>query len=290
MRQKESLGPEDIRIITSLRSDSALLHSEQNHAFSKNPPAPSQFYISSYHRDRLLAAARDFQWGPAIKVLEDSDGVAKLEKVLRDALDVEYHDSHYPQPLKASSDIAVSVFASMPTDEAQIRIDLDERGNFSTTLRPCTCVPSSAFFPLKLEKVPPPDTLVWTIYLSKIAFPITLYTQHKTSYRLPYDQARAQLASTDLQTEILLQNMAGEIMEGTLTTPYFWREGGWVTPASKCGGNRGTTRRWALERGLCTEGVIKADMLIEEEVIWLSNGVRGFGWGRLALNVATSVS
>ena len=172
----------------------------------------------------------------------------------------------------------------------QIRIDLDQRGNFSTTLGPITYLPISAFFPLTLEQVPSPDTLVWTIYLSPTAYPITLYTQHKTSYRLLYDQARAQLSGTDLQTEVLLQNTAGEIMEGTLTTPYFWREGRWVTPASKCGGNRGTTRRWALEQRLCTEGVVRANELMEAEIIWLSNGVRGFGWGRLALNVVTSAS
>ena len=76
-------------------------------------------------------------------------------------------------------------------------------------------------------------------------------------------------------------NERGEVMEGTLTTPYFWREGGWVTPREGCGGNRGTTRRWALERGVAVEGTIRAEDVRAGEVVWLSNGVRGFGWGRV---------
>lgn len=72
-------------------------------------------------------------------------------------------------------------------------------------------------------------------------------------------------------------------MEGTLTTPYFFREGRWITPAEGCGGNRGTTRRWALDAGLCEEGVLRRESVREGEVVWLSNGVRGFGWGIVEL-------
>lgn len=72
-------------------------------------------------------------------------------------------------------------------------------------------------------------------------------------------------------------------MEGTLTTPYFFREGRWITPAEECGGNRGTTRRWALDAGLCEEGVVGRESVREGEVVWLSNGARGFGWGVVEL-------
>lgn len=72
-------------------------------------------------------------------------------------------------------------------------------------------------------------------------------------------------------------------MEGTLTTPYFFRDGRWITPAEECGGNRGTTRRWALDAGLCEEGVLRRESVREGEVVWLSNGVRGFGWGVVEL-------
>ena len=74
-------------------------------------------------------------------------------------------------------------------------------------------------------------------------------------------------------------NTRDEIMEGSKTTPYFLRDNKWITPARECGGNLGTTRRWALEKGLCEEGVVKADSVKENEIVVLSNGVRGFQAG-----------
>lgn len=55
--------------------------------------------------------------------------------------------------------------------------------------------------------------------------------------------------------EVLVAATDGVVMEGSVTTPYFWRGGRWVTPSvgarfgdDGCGGQDGTTRRWALER------------------------------------------
>lgn len=84
--------------------------------------------------------------------------------------------------------------------------------------------------------------------------------------------------------EVLLVSVKdGAIMEGSLTSPFFWRDGGWVTPETGCGGQIGTTRRWALEKGLCKEGVVKLDELVDGEECWLGNGVRGFKWGKVKL-------
>lgn len=41
----------------------------------------------------------------------------------------------------------------------------------------------------------------------------------------------------------------------------------------------GTTRRYALEQGLCEEGIVMKDSIKVGEKVVLSNGVRGFGWG-----------
>lgn len=70
-------------------------------------------------------------------------------------------------------------------------------------------------------------------------------------------------------------------MEGSITTPYFLRAGKWITPAASEGGNVGTTRRWALEMGLCVEGRVDRASVSRGEVVWLSNGVKGWGWGRV---------
>ena len=119
----------------------------------------------------------------------------------------------------------------------------------------------------------------------------TLSTRHKTSYRLQYDKALALLPAhpTDsvlngvqLQAEVLIVNDFNEdweIMEGCKFTPYFWRGNKWITPASRCGGNVGTTRRWALEKGLCEEGVVKGGSVKYNDIIVLSNGAKGFQSG-----------
>lgn len=70
-------------------------------------------------------------------------------------------------------------------------------------------------------------------------------------------------------------------MEGSITTPYFLRGERWVTPIASQGGNLGTTRRWALETGLCVEAHVARTSVHLGEVVWLSNGVRGWGWGKV---------
>lgn len=70
-------------------------------------------------------------------------------------------------------------------------------------------------------------------------------------------------------------------MEGSITTPYFWRRGRWVTPPASAGGNIGTTRRFALEAGICVEETVMRQNVAEGEAIWLSNGARGWGWGQI---------
>lgn len=72
-------------------------------------------------------------------------------------------------------------------------------------------------------------------------------------------------------------------MEGSITTPYFARAGKWVTPPAAHGGNIGTTRRWALETGLCSEMAVLRSDVKAGEVVWLSNGVRGWGWGQVEM-------
>lgn len=70
-------------------------------------------------------------------------------------------------------------------------------------------------------------------------------------------------------------------MEGCIFTPYFKRGVNWITPQEICGGNRGTTRRWAVERGLCKVGVVKVGSVKDGEIIVLSNGAKGFQSGTM---------
>ncbi|EAT86557.1 hypothetical protein HBI56_128270 [Parastagonospora nodorum] len=120
------------------------------------------------------------------------------------------------------------------------------------------------------------------------------------------------------QVEVMLFNDVDELTEGTYTSLYFYRGGRWVTPPvgvpsafkpssqdgeqdegelrvpfpgrwghsvrSKkvgAGGQRGTSRRWALGKGFCMEEPISIDTIEVGEGVWVSSGVRGFGFGRV---------
>ena len=155
---------------------------------------------------------------------------------------------------------------------------------FST---PTPGVTLGTLFPLNLD-----DLLTqlptFDVFVSPITTTPSLFTSHKTTNRAQYDQVRSLLPATSNHlneqrstrfAEILLINRNAEIMEGSITTPYFFRAGEWITPRAQCGGNLGTTRRYALEAGLCKEGIVTRESVQRGEKVVLSNGVRGFGWG-----------
>ena len=119
----------------------------------------------------------------------------------------------------------------------------------------------------------------WLVYLDLRKVEYSLLTRHKTTERPMYDCARTLLENPSQAEEVLLQNTRGEIMEGSISTPYFWRDQRWTTPAETCGGNLGTTRRWALDKGIAVEGIIKMGEIDIGETLILSNGVHGFSVG-----------
>lgn len=47
------------------------------------------------------------------------------------------------------------------------------------------------------------------------------------------------------------------------------------------GGQRGTTRRWALRSGHCMEEIVDRSSVKVGELVWVSNGVRGFHIGKI---------
>ncbi|MCJ1397179.1 hypothetical protein MMC11_000371 [Xylographa trunciseda] len=256
--------PPNLGIFTSIRSDALLLTHPLNQ-FSPTPtssPSPSQFYLLPYHRDRLLSAAQHFAFQHCITLLSGPSGLSILQSSLETHLLNTYSSSTYPSPVR-------------------IRISISPNGDLTLASAPTPALPLGAFFPLSLSPSPDTATATWHIQLSPIAIEPCPYTYHKTTNRDMYDAARAHLSPAATDVEVLIVNGRGEVMEGSLTTPYFWREGQWVTPQESCGGNRGTTRRWALERGVAVEGVVRALDVRMGEVVWLSNGVRGFGWGRV---------
>jgi 4-amino-4-deoxychorismate lyase len=161
-------------------------------------------------------------------------------------------------------------------------------------------LPLSAFFPSSL---PPPDNLLsdlhkWDIYLLPHLFKAPSHppARHKTTARGAYGEATAELNAVldnrreagERMVEILLpvvdpnRTEAGrelELSEGTLTTPFFYRDGRWITPREEAGGCNGVSRRYALEHRLAVIGTVSASSVKVGETVYLGNGVRGFSWG-----------
>ena len=252
-------SPTDVQILTTMRYLLGFdIDQRPENYVIPVPEGFNQCYMLIHHRDRMLAAAKALQWPLAVEALSGYQGL----EYLQDCLDEGRQGSSH----------------------CKLRVVLSRTGVLTVTTTPCAEVLHLyVAFPSEFSISPPLDMQAWRIQLSPVLFPASIYTQHKTTFRSHYDFARSHLTKDQSGVEVLLMNLAGEIMEGSIATPYFFRNGMWVTPAKECGGNQGTTRRWALESGLCVEGVVRGDELQNLEIVWLSNGVRGFGWGFMDL-------
>lgn len=249
-------------IISSLRYDPALPNVVAQHAHPYPEPADSPYYLLSYHRDRLVIAARHFRWSRALDWLQQD--LKSFGKFLDDSI------PDRKQPWR-------------------LRVAVDCNGNGSVDVNP-----TAAIDPLNLL-IPPLHSSerspVWRVYIDTEATTPSGFTTHKTTARETYTAARlrAGINSPAETAEVLVVNPENEIMEGSITTPYFRRRGPgggpvWCTPSLGSGGNDGTTRRYALAQGFCIEQVITKADLVDGEDCWLSNGVRGFMKGVLVVN------
>lgn len=218
-------------------------------------------YFLPYHRDRLISAAQSFGWAAIADSLNGEAGLELLSSLAE-------------QHLGTISD------TGQVDAVRKIKISLYRDNNFT--------VESAAITPTDMEHIfPLPTDLNSAASLprrcivklnSEVTVP-SMFTTHKTSERSPYDRARIRTGvahEPPTTAEVLLFNPQDEIMECSLSTPYFLRDAQWVTPPLSSGGHAGVTRRLALERGLCREQIIPMGSLRNEEAIWISNGVRGF--------------
>ncbi|TGO87141.1 hypothetical protein BPOR_0247g00060 [Botrytis porri] len=283
------------QLFTSLRYDPLLLQSPLNiesWPLPTSTPTPSPFYMLPYHRDRLLQAATHFSFPAAIAAISGVSGFQNLLSTLSSSI-----DTQSPTPLR-------------------VRIVLSHTGTLTIESNPVPPVPLSNLFPnhlpppssISLPPTPyissltggaltlgpttflpsdPSTSIPWTIIPDPSRTTPTPYTSFKTTSRSQYNSARerAQIPTfTSPQEVLLISSKNGEIMEGSLTTPFFYRDGKWATPFESSGGQIGTTRRWALEKGICEESTITLNSLTEGEECWISNGVRGFTWGKIQLS------
>ncbi len=278
----------DFQLFSSLRFDVQLLESSANHVLSGSP---SPFYMLPYHRARILEAAIHFGWSAPAERISGPQGLL-----------------HILQKLEASVDVK-------SITPLRVRIILNSDGNVMVDTNEAPPVPLTNLFP---SRIPPPapklevspltggvmmlgegDTLhagaalgsplqthPWTVLVDREKTKPSPFTTYKTTCRDVYvgARARAGIQSMTEHKEVLIISETGhEIMEGSLTSVYFWRGGRWVTPPVSSGGQAGTTRRWLLENGLCDEEVVSSNSLVDGEECWISNGVRGLIWGKIKL-------
>lgn len=248
-------------IISSLRYDPILPIVVANNPAGYPEPRHSPYYLLAYHRDRLITTARRFQWNKALDWLQQD-----LESFER-FLDASIPDRQQPW---------------------RLRIAVDCNGNGSVGVNPTAVIdPASLLIPTLHSR---PESSGWRVYVDTQATVPSAFTTHKTTAREEYTAARvrAGINSPAETAEVLVVNPDGEVMEGSITTPYFRRSGSsgpeWCTPSLSSGGNDGTTRRYAVTQGFCSERVISKVDLVDGEECWLSNGVRGFMSGVLVLN------
>ncbi|PYH95309.1 D-aminoacid aminotransferase-like PLP-dependent enzyme [Aspergillus ellipticus CBS 707.79] len=255
------MSGDDFRIISSLRYDPALPAIVGAADFYPDP-LRTPYYLLPYHQERLRSAATCFGWDKAITFLKQD-----LHQF------AQFLDSFIPDNTKPW----------------RLRIVMDSTGACDVEVNPTASMdPLSLLTPSQSTS----QSNTWRVYIDPERIAPSALTTHKTTTRDFYTAARLRSGITSLleQAEVLLVNPSGEIMEGSITTPYFRRRDttrgdnkDWVTPPLSSGGNAGTTRQYALAQGFCTEQVITAADLVDGEECWLSNGVRGFIRGRIVL-------
>lgn len=202
----------------------------------------SPLYMLDLHRDRILRAATYWRWTEAVDRLSGDEALSQLARMAQEA-----------------------VGRTSDTRPLRLRIIVDSKGHVSFQHFDTPALPLENLLPRGLPqpgsapgpdepKVPPRFTLV----VDDDSTPRSEFTHFKTTNRAIYEDARQRAGIGPLDhKEVLIVNAHDRsVMEGSTTTPYFWRGGRWVTPPVSpvfswdegSGGQDGTSRRWALQR------------------------------------------
>lgn len=146
-------------------------------------------------------------------------------------------------------------------DSLRVRLALDRGGGASVQSQP---------------HVPLPAGTVWRLGIASVRVDSRdLLLRHKTSLRSVYEQARAEIAASDAD-EVLLLNERGEICEGTITSLFVETgDGALVTPPLSCGLLAGVLRAELLATERAREQVLWPSDLSVARRIYVGNSLRG---------------
>lgn len=236
----------------------------------------SPIYLSSFHRERLIEAAQFFDW--------------------QDALRAPMLSSEHQWECELSDAVQVYLRGRPALERTlKIRLDVFRDGQAKTTFAPVPAATSAMLYPKHLPALEEVDqSSTYDVVLDWVPTQITPFTHLKTANRSDYDEARSRMTEVQSKvygeakaippSEVILHNPYGDVTEGSFTNVYFWRNNQWITPpvGHESGGLAGVARRWALETKLCERiEKVKVEDVQEGEVVWISNGVRGFDIGRI---------
>jgi 4-amino-4-deoxychorismate lyase len=258
-------GAANFRIFTSFRLDVPNDPGETKATLCDlDQPCPF-----SLHQERLLRSAKAFGWSSVADWLSGPLGLQRLADAVGSGLSRNVASVSSATAFKVR--LTVSRDAVIGVECSQLATGISNQGDRGICL------------PKELVEGPTVSGICKVVLDTEPIRP-SLFTTHKTTARIAYENARERANISKVTAdhgEVLLFNPNGEIMEASISTPYFYRTGRWVTPPLSSGGNAGVSRRIALETLLCVEEVVKVDSLRDKETVWISNGVRGFIMGSL---------
>lgn len=305
----------DFHVFTSLRYDPLLLTSAENSRPELSFVAPSPFYMLVYHRDRLLEAAQHFEYETVSHIL--SDGPALHESLLKEVKSY-FENGGKDEPLKVRlsfDKIARMTVEFAPIAPVKLETlyppSLKPPASQSANNETSGTVP----WALKIDTAPTPSspftllkTSVRDMYNTSRARALPQNPQNSkfaevilynecdeltegsiTSVYLyrggrwvtpPVGVPAGSFDATTLKSITKANGEEERWDEGELRKPFAGRWGHSVRSAKVgSGGQRGTTRRWALSKGMCMEEPVSVNTVQVGEGAWVSNGVVGFGFG-----------
>jgi len=259
----------NFRIISTFLYDPHLPAFIAQHGDNHYPePRDSPCYLIKFQLDRMLDAATHFKWEKVVALLRPN-----------------------------WEDLLKKILSEIPNRDClwrvSLHLDVDGHHYLSTTPVELS-TPLSFYLPRSLDERPDHvDVRPWQLFVDSehtMPSPFTLYkTTERQHCNVAFNRGILGRSLDSTICDVLLLNPHGEVMEATRTTPYFQRRRtkdvstdslvtdlNWVTPPLSSGGNASTTRRFALEAGLCLEEVVRVQDLVDGELCWLSNAVRGF--------------
>ncbi|KAI9719028.1 MAG: hypothetical protein M1812_003657 [Candelaria pacifica] len=279
-------------LLSSLRYDPLLLSCPDNNSIYRKDSTPTPLYMLQFHKDRIFAAAQHFRWHEAISKLNGVEGLNTLEQTLSAAVS-QQSDPDTPIKLRVLlSRTGVLTVEATPTPPVSLEDlfpkELKHHDTFTPSSKTGGALLLGSGDQAFNDSAKTMNSGPWRVSLDSLRTTPSSFTKYKTTFREVYADARARACIPSYQelAEVLLINPRGEVMEGTLTSVYFFRQGRWVTPPITSGGHDGTTRKWLLSMCRCFEEVIVADSVVEGEECYLSNGVRGVIWGRICKSEA----